>query len=255
MGAADGSVSPPPQSGGASVGVERLVPTGLADEIAFRVESAILEGAYPPGSRLTQDELCERFGVSRTPIREALRQLQARNLVVVIPNKGATVRIPTRKELMDVYDLRSEIEGYACELAAERVSQEAIEQLNEAQRRLLGLVASLEEDRSEDGGSAAIHVQLNRANDDFHRIIHQAAGNDRLYQLTQDLGRLFPKDYVWRAIRDSNEMRVLNVEEHGRIRAALVAADKETARREMRKHILHARAVLLGYLDHLGFWA
>ena len=66
------------------------VATSLADEIAFRVESAIVEGLYPPGSRLPQDELCDRFGVSRTPVREALRKLQARNVVVVIPNKGAT---------------------------------------------------------------------------------------------------------------------------------------------------------------------
>ena len=232
-----------------------LVATSLADEIAFRVESAILEGLYPPGSRLPQDELCDRFGVSRTPVREALRKLQARNLVVVIPNKGATVRLPTRKELMDVYDVRSELEGYACELAAERVSSHAIQQLDQAQRHFVRLVESLEQGRSGEGDSAAIHVQLNHANDDFHRIIHHAAGNDRLYQLTEDLGRLFPKDYVWRALQDSDDMRSLNIEEHGRIRLALAAADGETARREMRNHIGHARTVLLRYLDHLGFWA
>jgi DNA-binding GntR family transcriptional regulator len=231
------------------------VATSLADEIAFRVESAIVEGLYPPGSRLPQDELCDRFGVSRTPVREALRKLQARNVVVVIPNKGATVRLPTRKELMDVYDVRSELEGFACELAAERVSSTAIRELDEAQRRFVRLVEGLEQDRSGEGDSAAIHVQLNHANDDFHRIIHQAAGNDRLSQLTEDLGSLFPKDYVWRAVQDSDEMRSLNVEEHERIRSALAVADGGTARREMRSHIGHARTVLLRYLDHLGFWA
>jgi hypothetical protein len=92
-------------------GVERIVTTSLADEIAFRVQSAILDGLYPPGSRLPQDELCEKFGVSRTPVREALRKLQAKHLVTVVPNKGATVRLLSRKELIDIYDLRSELEG------------------------------------------------------------------------------------------------------------------------------------------------
>jgi DNA-binding GntR family transcriptional regulator len=247
--------SSPRRPEGFGLAREPLVLTGLADEIAFRVEAAILEGVYPPGSRLPQDELCERFGVSRTPVREAIRQLQARHLVVVIPNKGATVRIPTRKELMDVYDVRSEIEGYASELAAERIPQEGISELDRAQERLVDLVARLEQDRSGGSESEGLHMQLKRANDDFHRIIHQAAGNDHLLQLAQNLGRLFPKDYVWRASRDSNEMRILSVEEHGRMRAALAAADKETARREMREHILHARTVLLRYLDSLDFWS
>ncbi len=238
----------------AIAGRESIVMTSLADEIAFRVESAIIEGVYPPGSRLPQDELCERFGVSRTPVREALRKLQARNLVVVTPNKGATVRVLTRKELKDVYDVRSELEGYACFLAASRVTDETIVELDEAQRRLASLVGELEPRRQDDRDSASLHVQVNRANDDFHGVIHRASGNERLYQLAQELGRIFPKDYVWRAIASSDEMRILNIEEHAGIRGALVAGDGEAARREMREHILHARSVLLRYLEKVGFW-
>jgi DNA-binding GntR family transcriptional regulator len=96
-------------------GADPLAPTSLTDEIVFRLENAILEGVYPPGTRLRQDELCVRFGVSRTPVREALRTLQARNLVVVMPNRGATVRIPSRKDAAELYDVRAELEGYACE--------------------------------------------------------------------------------------------------------------------------------------------
>ena len=77
--------------------LEQITITSLADEIAFRIQSAILAGEHPPGTRLLQDELCERFGVSRTPVREALRKLQAKHLVVLVPNKGATVRAPSRK--------------------------------------------------------------------------------------------------------------------------------------------------------------
>ena len=66
---------------------EQIVTTSLADEIAFRLQRKILNGDFQPGSRLVQDELCEMFGVSRTPIREALRKLQAQHLVEVIPNR------------------------------------------------------------------------------------------------------------------------------------------------------------------------
>jgi DNA-binding FadR family transcriptional regulator len=75
---------------------DKVVATGLADEIAFRLQAAILDGEFPPGTHLQQDELCARFGVSRTPVREALRKLQAQHLVDLVPNKGATVRTPSR---------------------------------------------------------------------------------------------------------------------------------------------------------------
>jgi DNA-binding GntR family transcriptional regulator len=233
---------------------EKIILTSLADEIAFRVESAILEGIYPPGSRLLQDELCERFGVSRTPIREALRKLQARNLVLVVPNKGATVRVPTRKELSDVYEVRSELEGYACELAAGRATPGVIEELDESQQRIVDLVGRLLRADMDDGELAWVHVQLNRANDDFHGVVHRTADNERLRQAIQDLARVFPRDYFWRGIRSAEEMRTLNLEEHDRVRTALSEGDGAAARRAMRAHVLHARSVLLGYLDEHGFW-
>ena len=114
---------------------EPIVITSLADEIAFRLETAILDGRYPPGSRLPQEELCERFAVSRTPVREALRKLQAKNLVVVVPNKGATVRRLSRKELLDIYAVRAELEGFSCELAAARITDSCVTELDRPQRR------------------------------------------------------------------------------------------------------------------------
>jgi DNA-binding GntR family transcriptional regulator len=242
------------QDGGPVLDNETIQTTSLADEIAFRVESAIIEGIYPPGSRLRQDELCNRFRVSRTPVREALRKLQARNLVVVVPNKGATVRVPTRKELMEVYEVRSELEGYACELAASHVTGDIVAKLEEAQHRIESLLQELEHHLTGDADAARLYVQVNLANDEFHDLIHVACGNDRLRQLIHELGRLFPKDYVWRAVRSSDEMRRLNVDDHLRIRGALMAGDGDAARRAMREHIIRARTVLLIYLDGYGFW-
>lgn len=238
-------------------GAEELTPivtTSLADEIAFRVESAILDGLYPPGSRLPQDELGERFAVSRTPVREALRKLQAKNLVVVVPNKGATVRLLSRKELMDIYDVRAELEGYSCQLAAERITDRRIAEVDKAQEELEDLVDRLEQQPGSERDPASLHLTLNRANDRFHGLIHRTGGNGLLVQVIKDLGTRFPKDYVSRAVRSSAEVRLINVEEHRRIRAAVGAGDGLGARKEMRQHILHARTVILRYLDDHGFW-
>jgi DNA-binding GntR family transcriptional regulator len=95
--------------------------TSLADEIAFRLRSDILDGALAPGTRLQQDELCTRFGVSRTPVREALRQLQALNLITLAPSRGATVRAPSRQELLDVYELRARAGAAAREYVQARL--------------------------------------------------------------------------------------------------------------------------------------
>jgi DNA-binding GntR family transcriptional regulator len=233
---------------------ESIVTKSLADEIAFRVESAILEGTFPPGSRLRQSELGERFRLSRIPVREALRKLQARNLIEVVPNRGATVRVPARKELWDVYEVRSELEGFASKLATSQVTARTIADLDRAQNNLVVLIDQLELLRADNGELATLHSQVNRANDDFHGVIHRTSGNERLCEVIQELGRIFPKEFVWRAIRSSDEMRMVNIEEHEQIRRALAEGGGERARKRLRDHILHARSILLAYLDERGFW-
>ena len=233
---------------------EPIVTTGLADEIAYRVETAILDGLYPPGSRLPQDELCERFAVSRTPVREALRKLQAKNLVLVVPNKGATVRLLSRKELLNIYDVRAELEGHSCELAAARISDRCVAELDQAQAELEAAVSLLDLATAGDADPATAQLRMKGANDWFHAAIHLAADNAPLLQLIKDLGDRCPKDYISRALRASPEMRALNFDEHRRIRAALGAGDGQAARLAMREHIMHARTVIVRYLDEQGFW-
>jgi DNA-binding GntR family transcriptional regulator len=143
-----------------SIASEPIVTTGLADELAFRLETAILDGLYPPGSRLPQEELCERFAVSRTPVREALRKLQAKNLVVVVPNKGATVRLLGRKELLDIYDVRAELEGFSCELAAARITDRCITELDAAQGELEAAVRLLDPAAADDAAAAGTGLRM-----------------------------------------------------------------------------------------------
>ena len=233
---------------------EPIVTTSLADEIAFRLETAILDGVYPPGSRLPQEELCERFAVSRTPVREALRNLQAKSLVEVVPNKGATVRLLSRKELAHIYRLRAELEGYSCELTAGRVMDAELAELDEAQSELEAAVAVLVDSAAPDADLAAAHLRMKRANDAFHMLIQRMADNGPLLQVVKNLWHRCPKDYISRALRFSPEIQHLNVVEHRQIRAALGAADGKAARIAMHDHILHAMTVTLRYFDAHEFW-
>src|SRR3954454_9399652 len=99
------------------------------------IRDAIIEGRLEPGRRLKEEELARELGISRTPVREALLVLQAEDLVVATPNRGATVRIHDAKDLDDLYELRSLLEGHAARRAAERATPEQIELLRESSER------------------------------------------------------------------------------------------------------------------------
>ena len=232
-------------------GTEPLVPTSLTDELVVRLENGILEGLYPPGTRLRQDELCERFGVSRTPVREALRNLQARNLVVVVPNRGATVRIPSRKDAAEIYDVRAELEGYACGLAAAACTDQLLRELRAAHGRVERLAARVTRLGS---APSAVQLQLDRANTDFHNTIHRATGNGRLESVISQLERSFPTEYIASATADAGEFWDLNVAEHARIQDAIAGGDEAPARALMRDHVLRLGTAVLRYLDARGFW-
>src|SRR5438270_11908969 len=106
-----------------------------ADEIALMVEEAIVSGELEPGTVLRQEQLSERFGVSRTPIREALRRLAALGLVSFVPNRGVRVRTISREELHEAFLVRAELESLATEIAATRMTAEDLEELDAAERR------------------------------------------------------------------------------------------------------------------------
>jgi DNA-binding GntR family transcriptional regulator len=236
------------------VKTESITLTSLVDEIAFRLETAILEGEFRPGTHLLQDELCARFGVSRTPVREALRKLQAQHLVIVVPNKGATVRFPSQAELREVYVVRAELEGFACELACEHVDDAMLDVLDRGQADIDAAQELLERGELRPDDEPAFNAGITNANEAFHSAIFDACGNEQLAQLCRSLQGYFPKDYVWRAALPTDEARVLNVEEHREIRDAFAARDGARARRAMSEHITHGGTVLINHLEQHGFW-
>jgi DNA-binding GntR family transcriptional regulator len=226
--------------------------TSYADEIAFRLEAEILDGAYEPGSHLMQEEICGRFGVSRTPVREALRKLQAQKLVDLVPNKGARIRVITLSELGEVYAVRGELEGYAASLAGDAFSVAQAATLESIQARLEAVVATLRLPVDQRAADSLINEQVTRYNEEFHGLIREAAGNRLLNDMIWDLQRRFPKDYVWKTIESSEQIKAINVTEHRRILRALKRNDAETARTAMTAHVRHAGSILLGYLHEHG---
>jgi DNA-binding GntR family transcriptional regulator len=235
---------------GAGPGLGALAPSSLTDEIVLRLEKAILEGVYPPGTHLLQDELCERFGVSRTPVRQALRDLQARNLVVLVPNRGATVRVPSRRDAQEVYAVRAELEGYAAELAAARADSRLELELAGVEARVVHLASQF---RFDEAALPAV-VELQLASGDFHRVLQRACGNERLVSTIQHVERSFPMEYVSLAIGNNDDNQLLNVDEHQAISQAIARRDGNGARLAMRSHVLHLGEKVVRYLEDHHFW-
>jgi DNA-binding GntR family transcriptional regulator len=230
--------------------IEPITVSGLADEIAYRLRAEILDGKLPSGARLQHEELAARFGVSRTPIREALRQLQALNLVVVSPHRGATVRVISRAELAEGYELRAELEGFACELACQRASAAELLELEQAQAHLTEAALRVKEVKE-----IEFDANIAQWNSVFHACIYNAAQNRQLGKSIEQLQNLFPHDSVWRAIIDDPAAFLrMNVEEHLAIAAALRRRDSVSARSAMRDHVRGAGKILIAHLDARDFW-
>jgi DNA-binding GntR family transcriptional regulator len=215
----------------------------LADEIA----AAIGSGEYPPGARLRQESLAERFRVSRTPVREALRMLEAKGLVELIPNQGAVVRMPAPREIREAYQVRAELEGLAAELAAEWITEAQLERVAEAEARFKRSVEALS--RVEARGARPRQPSWVESNEDFHEVIVEASGNQRLRSVLADLhaGFLRPVMLATTSI-DGRWMRE-NVAQHEAILAAIVRHDAAEARRQMTHHIKRSGELMLRWLE------
>jgi len=229
------------------------VPTSYTDQIASILEQEILRGRYRRGEHLQQDEICRRFGVSRTPAREALRKLQALGLVSLVPNKGAMIQRPTLDELRQTYEVRAELEGFAAALACDLRTDELVAKLSQTQKHLRVAVEQVETTGGDVAETTAGSEQLKLHNDEFHRLIHAAARNSRLQAVIHDLERYFPKDTVRQAITMASDLQRFYVDEHDLILEEILSGRPDGAREAMRAHIQAAQSMLLNYLRDLGY--
>ena len=214
----------------------------LVDHIAATLQSRVMRGELPGGTRLRQEPLAAEFGVSRTPVREALRKLQAGGLVELTPHRGAVVRGPTSREIREAYEVRAELEGFAAHLASQRIRDLQLQGLRDSVALFRSSMGSLIERRRAGGpGSTGADIEeWTRANDAFHQGIHAAAGNECLRSMLGELHKSFPRDLTGIVLSESSALIQENVEQHAAVLEAIEERDAEAARRLMVEHVRRA---------------
>ncbi|MFL5925566.1 MAG: GntR family transcriptional regulator [Gaiellaceae bacterium] len=224
---------------------------GLVDRLAAAIQSRVLSGEIPTGTRLRQESLAAEYGVSRTPVREALRQLSASGLVTVEPNRGAIVRGPSPREIREAYAVRAELEGFAAELAVAHLGDAQLDQLREAERLFRHSIEEVIEDRRRGlDRDWTTESEWERANNLFHGVIQEAAGNRQLLEAIAHLHRRFPRDLTWSALSHSSHLLAENVEQHRRILDAIETRQPDRARLAMTEHVLAAGELVARRLEH-----
>ena len=203
----------------------------LRDVVFNTLRDAILKGELEPGERLMEIQLAERLGVSRTPIREAIRKLELEGLVLMIPRKGAEVAKISEKSLRDVLEVRRSLEELAAELACQRMDAEALKDLEDAQKAFIQAVESGET------------MTMAEADEHFHDVIYMGTGNTRLVQILNNLREQMYR-YRFEYIKDSSQHERL-VEEHKVIYESIVKKDKETASHMAKVHIDNQKKAII----------
>lgn len=213
-------------------------------ELAYeRVRTAIVEGEFAPGQRLIEQRIAERYALSRTPVREAIRRLEAEGLVASVRHRGAIVREVSVDEVEDLYELRARLESYAAELAAARATTDQLTDLADAAERF-GRVRLRGHGRSR--SRIEFVRELNAANGVFHRLVVDAAHHDRLAAM---LRRTVDIPLVFGAFRRFGDDELERSDLfHRLILEAIGAGDGTRASRLMSEHIAQGRDVVLSGL-------
>jgi DNA-binding GntR family transcriptional regulator len=208
-------------------------PAPSSERVYQALKHRILAAMVEPGSRLVELQLANDFGVSRTPVREALKRLTAEGLVRVDPIRGIVVSDVDARELEEIFIIREALDGLGARLAAERVSSSDLTKLQ------------LLMDMMRDSVRVGHWDAMVQANIKFHDVLYQAAGNERLRHLTRNL-----LDFVRRFSIEAfaSEERATEVlAEHEEIVAALEQRDPAQAEKMARAHVSKARAYLASH--------
>ena len=205
------------------------------DDLRVQLADEIVRGIFAPGDALDESGLAARYGVSRTPVREALRQLSSSGLVEIRPHRGAIVTRPSEARLMEMFVVMAELESLCAGLAAEAMSLLERRELERLHRALGELVKS---------GDPTRYAE---ANERFHSAIYAGAHNGYLSELTlATRARLAP----FRRAQFSRIGRLaLSFDEHDRVVEAILRGDRDLATRAMREHIGTVKEAFDRYIE------
>ena len=207
----------------------------LRDVVFNTLRQAILRGELKPGERLMEVQLANKLGVSRTPIREAIRKLELEGLVLMIPRKGAEVADITEKSLMDVLEVRKALEELAVQLCCDKITGKEIEELHRAAddfRRILKTSDDV--------------TEIAEADVRFHDIIYLATGNQKLIQILNNLREQMYR-YRVECIKRKESHPIL-IAEHEEIIRRIENKEKKEAADIVCRHIDNQAEVVTGVI-------
>lgn len=195
----------------------------LRDVVFNTLRQAILRGELKPGERLMEIQLANKLGVSRTPIREAIRKLELEGLVLMVPRKGAEVAEITEKSLRDVLEIRKVLEELAVQLACEKITQEEIVQLERAAKEFERIVKNKDV------------TKVAEADVRFHDVIYMATDNQKLISLLNHLREQMYRYRVEYLKRPESHTKL--IKEHQQIIEYIQRREKDAASEIVCRHI------------------
>lgn len=210
----------------------------LRDVVFNTLRQAILKGELAPGERLMEKQLADRMGVSRTPIREAIRKLELEGLVIMVARKGAEVARITEKDLKNVLEVRCALEELAVKIACEKMSEKNITRLTKT---------------IEDFKDAVTRKNVAKIVDkdvEFHDIIFESTENDKLIQIVNNLREQFYR-YRVEHIRKSGDHSEL-LAEHEAILKAIKEKDVKLAMEAARSHIINQETTVIRFINDIN---
>lgn len=207
---------------------------GLHDQVAARLRTMLVEGLIQPGAKLNERELCEKLGVSRTPLREAIKLLAAEGLVDLLPNRGAIAVKLTEADVLNTFELLATLEGMSGELAAERINDAELVEIQALQYEMMACYA-----RRDLSGYYRINARI-------HAAINNAARNP---VLTSTYRAINARVQSLRFRTNQNEAKWAEaVREHELMVEALSRHDRQTMRHLLVQHLMRKRDAVLELL-------
>jgi len=203
----------------------------LRESILETIRDAIISGSLKPGEKVAEPELAERFGISRTPIREAFRQLESEGYLTVVPRKGAVVVTFSQRDVEEFYAIKSILEGYAARKACEKLTPREIDKLQSINDKLRVLA---------DEGDVRHFFKVH---DNFHELFVRAADNDKLTEMILNLVGRFQRLRI--ASLSLSGRMAFSVQEHQKIIDAFRNGDAGLAENLVRSNAEYGGKVLM----------
>ncbi|MFV1956427.1 MAG: GntR family transcriptional regulator [bacterium] len=213
-------------------------PKLLSEDITASIKTAIIKGKFKPGEKISEGDLAESMGISRTPLREAFRKLENEGFITIIPRKGAIVTGIDPEEANDLYIIKGTLEGLAARLATPNIKEKDIEKLEKINNELRELI---------DSNDLEAFYRLHRK---FHMLFVKLSGNKRLIQMISNLNDHFKRFGIVSLTLPGQFEQTL--QQHEEIIEAFKEGDKLAAEEKVKRNVQTGGRVLLNHLAGLA---